>query len=384
MKVSQAAIKRSASQAPSPFEKTAPGRSSSKLNKKKGFNLVCVAFHARLAVEICLCEKGAGNDGFSVPFCKVIDGVASCPELPEAGFRAHCNRRQNLDVNKKLTGIDGWDRFVLVRCVNEMEPSTQATRQEGLTFLKRFFMDGNHQSCPPSDINTVDMTDHLAERAMNDCFLDEDIHTLITENVHEDVLDHHFASSFWDLAIKFFRGTDIPTFACDTHGHSDSPAPVVPLVPNMNESGPKDDQKPGSINSDEKHEEKNPLSVDLKSEQKPATVDAKTASAETENPIEDNSASVHNKNHEDDETEESPDNEQKSKEDNKGNVSKCPNSSKGKDEEDANDTEEELEQEKEFEIEKEGEKKDNVVEKTIASKRRQKRARRSQSIVQCN
>ena len=100
-----------------------------------------------------------------------------------------------------------------------MEPSTEASRREGLDILTRFLQDVRYSKYPPTDINTLDMTNAKNPTPLDHFLLDDHIVPLLRETIDEGLLTKNFYQEWNEIAKMFFSGPTYPAEAVSLYGY---------------------------------------------------------------------------------------------------------------------------------------------------------------------
>lgn len=203
-----------------PIKKASPKRGSSKANKRPGFTVTVWGFHPTFPLEVYSYRKGSDDDGYTHTLRQSIDGNAdTIPILDDNGFIQYFVRRQHRDKNQVMTNADNWPCHLIVRWVPNQEPSTPATRTEGLRILKNFFMSSEWSKFPPRDIVTVDMTNTDDPIPLDHFFLDEQVALFIKDIFPDEVANDRFAVDYPDVAKMFFSRDLFPPEAVTQYGY---------------------------------------------------------------------------------------------------------------------------------------------------------------------
>ena len=201
----------------SPVRREMPGKMSTKLASRPTYNLYCWGWPSS-PWEAYTFRKG-DKDAYAAFYRQVVDGEKDCQELEDMGFRMYFTRRRAPGDNSPSTGEDNWPENVYVRCVNNMNPTTPQTRQEGLSFLRRFFMNKEYSKYPPNDINTVDMTNEQDLMPMDHLLMDQHVMALLDRTIPTDHANRRFFTNHRAFASLFFGGPVYPPEAITTYGY---------------------------------------------------------------------------------------------------------------------------------------------------------------------
>ena len=206
----------------SPFKKKITGKASSRTKSSSGHELMVVGFPPTM-IELYSYTKlvsGSAKENFSYPFRMNFDSddpAYDFPVLESNGFIGYYYMRQSLDSNERKSGVDGFPRYMLVRCVPEGNPSSAQTRKEGLNVLESFFKHKKTSKFPPTQIRTADLTAD-PPKALNEYVLDKDIFILLGNIFEEEVLNRDFVSTFPEISRVIFRGPSYPEEAVSRLG----------------------------------------------------------------------------------------------------------------------------------------------------------------------
>ena len=205
----------------SPFKKKITGKVSSK-NQDAGHLVTCIGFPPTM-IELYQYLKtvsGQTKENYTYPYRKHFlgdDESFKYPELEEHGFIGF-NYMRDSDGQPK-NGVDGYRRYLLVRCVPEGNISSSDTRMEGLNVLSAFFKSKKVSKYPPSLIKVTDLTCDPV-KALDEFMLDKDIFSLLNNIFEEDALTPQFCSKFPAIAPVLFGGPTYPTEAIERLGYS--------------------------------------------------------------------------------------------------------------------------------------------------------------------
>ena len=171
-------------------------------------------FHEDFVFEAYVFEKNAGDDAFTNNFREQINGTAreKSEELEQANFNKFFYRRQPGSDNQHMIGEKGYWRIVMIRYPPE-EEATPETTEEGLSILSEFFRDTRYSTYPPETILTMDCSTDEDPPALDQFFLDQDIKSLMEEDIDAEHLDSNFYTNFPDFARKCWAGTHYSAWA---------------------------------------------------------------------------------------------------------------------------------------------------------------------------
>ena len=126
------------------------------------------------------------------------------------------------NVRMRISQSDStsYPRTVFIR-YPEGNTSTAETRQEGLNALRNFFMDERFNNYPPRNINLVDATDEENPPTLDEYFLDDDIKTLMEEDLNPGSLTSDFATEYPEFARRCWKYNHISTWGLYTLGFND-------------------------------------------------------------------------------------------------------------------------------------------------------------------
>lgn len=194
---------KSTSSAGSPRRKKRTGKPGSQIDKKETMkkpnscSLKICKFHETLSFEMIIYERTDGEDGYLHFVRQFAQGERENDVLEKLGINRLVPRRMPDTNNEIMLGVKkGYWRQIIVRYVDE--PSTTETRKEALDQLKTFFLDPNFTKYPPPMIETIDLTD--SDKSLDDYFLDDDIQTLMKEDIEEEDLNGNFTRNFAEFA----------------------------------------------------------------------------------------------------------------------------------------------------------------------------------------
>lgn len=144
-------------------------------------------------------ERTDGEDGYLHFICQFTQGERENDVLEKLGINRLVPRRKPDTNNEIMLGVKkGYWRQIIVRYADE--PSTPETRKETLDQLKTFFLDLNFTKYPPPMIDTIDLTDLDNTTSLDNLFLDDDIQTLMKEDLEEEDLNGNFTRNFTEVA----------------------------------------------------------------------------------------------------------------------------------------------------------------------------------------
>ena len=199
------------------YAKKSPTKNSSKLSKRPRFSLTVWGFPP-LCIEAYAYRKGTDRDGYGNHYRKCVDGDEECKELDDAGFSQYFTRRISKLQNVPLVGADEWACFIYVRWVPGMNPSTAQTREEGLSFFRKYLMDPRYSRYPPNDILTMDLTNVNEPLGMDNFFLDEHILLFIKDLFQPSIANEDFFRDHNNIAKLFFSSAPYPPEAPFLYG----------------------------------------------------------------------------------------------------------------------------------------------------------------------
>ena len=192
---------------------SSPGRrikTKTPVRRKKGGNpqLKVIAFSEEFTFEAYFYEKNNGDEGYVYNLKEYMRGnlAHSSEDADILNLVDMVNQRlpNTNNVRATTSSSDTYPRTLFIRYPPGNE-STAATRQEGLHALKNFFQDPRFTAYPPANIDLTDLTDEENPPALDEYFMNEDIKTLMEEDVEPQHLNNDFATTFPEFARKCWK-----------------------------------------------------------------------------------------------------------------------------------------------------------------------------------
>jgi hypothetical protein len=207
--------KKQKSSMPSPPKKKKASVPSPK-KQSRGPDKIKIFAAAGLSSEIVQCTNATDTkDMFlNTGKGKVAGTITDKPheEFDNLNITEFAPRRKAFSDNEVLRDSNGYMRFNLILYPPGGE-STPETRAAALEALKSFFMDPRMSLYPPTEIETVDITD-LEEGNPLDMYLqDEKIKQLILEDIPEEELNNSFKDKYPKFASSLWRGPNVSDWA---------------------------------------------------------------------------------------------------------------------------------------------------------------------------
>ena len=143
------------------------------------------------------------SEAYTWAYRRFVDNSESIPLLDEGGFIAYYYQRKSVEDQARVIGHDTWGRYWMVRNLVGGIESTEPTRLEGLSILKRFFSSHEYSKYPPQEIVTRDIT-QMPPIAINRFLFDADIMRTISIIFDESLLTEDFAHQYPAIANILF------------------------------------------------------------------------------------------------------------------------------------------------------------------------------------
>ena len=184
--------------------------------KKTPLTLYVVNFGPPFTFEIYFYEKNINEDGFTYGVSKYMRGnEADVHErFDAANFTQALSRRVagSADIVAKSAETK-YDRRIFLRYPKESE-STAKTRATGLAAMKSFLQDPRFSRYPPTEIETVDLTDyqHAHHTAMDNYIMNDDIQELVMEDCNAEDLNDEFKETFPEVASCIWQSINVGEF----------------------------------------------------------------------------------------------------------------------------------------------------------------------------
>lgn len=166
--------------------------------KTNTHKLKICSFHPSLLLEAIIYERDEGEDGYLHYIRMFEEDREQNDLLTQLGIVRLVPRRVPNTNNEIMKGKKGYSRNIIIRYVEE--PTTSDERMEALTKLRGFFLDSRYSRYPPSKIVLEDLTNSGNAASLDNYFLDEEIETIMREDILEEDLKSSFADDFPDLA----------------------------------------------------------------------------------------------------------------------------------------------------------------------------------------
>jgi hypothetical protein len=203
-------------------ERRSPGKAKKPVptrQKKSPLTLYVVNFGPPFTFEIYLYEKNEKEDGFHFGITKYMRGNETDTHslFDAANFTQTLSRRVpgSADIVSKSVETN-YDRRIFLRYPKESE-STPETRATGLAAMKSFLQDPRFSRYPPTEIDTVDLTDyqHDHHTAMDNYIMNNDIQELVMEDCNAADLNDGFKEAFPEVASCIWQSKHVGEY-----GHS--------------------------------------------------------------------------------------------------------------------------------------------------------------------
>jgi hypothetical protein len=219
MAKSTEAVKNSSPAKATPPERRSPGKGKKAVpmrQKKTPLTLYVVNFGPPFTFEIYFYEKNIYEDGFTNGVLKYMRGneAESHEGFDDANFTKALSRRVagSADIVAKSAETN-YDRRIFLRYPKESE-STPKTRVTGLAAMKSFLQDPRFSRYPPTEIETVDLTDyqHAQHTAMDNYIMNNDIQELVLEDCNAEDLNDDFKKAFPEVASCIWKSNNAGEF----------------------------------------------------------------------------------------------------------------------------------------------------------------------------
>lgn len=190
--------------------------------------LYVIAFPPPLTVEAYYFEKPNGDEAYTFGFKDYHrshdDDRPISMHLVDANFIGSCDRRVPDTNNEpmRISADNEYARIMMLRYAKgangETMESTPESRQQGLRALEAFFKDSRFQRYPPRAIQKVDLTDPENYKSLDHFFMDEQIQTLLIEDLVEEDINPEFYTTYDVFAKQCWRYNHVSTWAQNTLG----------------------------------------------------------------------------------------------------------------------------------------------------------------------